>query len=686
MRHFLTVYDTGMGKKRIGKDVMMDLNGGYNLSVIAGYDEDGLLEKTLPKPCKIQSDNVPWDGDESDVLLRMDIETREWQWLSCLDMSKIKQLMIEFHFPFNPAVDVFRMVNNHHIPSVSDRVKLLEKLCETHILVHFHPNNCCGTTIYMGITYPNVFQCTYVRKDQIVERSISTKPIPDPSIDAPCVENVSDIILDGEPFWLRPTMVATVLGSCRQSLINTRMLTTDIQEKLSYPHYSKEILQEILFLKHEVDTIVPVQDTRYVFRSQLLSSCTQIIDQTLHDHLRKEFMRTDIFLVEIASRMSYLWKGYYLHHIAEEPEYSFPNRKDICIYEMLDDEIEDDLHEIQKQLHPKKFIIISHFATYQHGKRYELVKLLEKLCTQMDIPFWDQSRLIHDHGTEILKDNCHYTDHGKIIAASELYTRVQDTMFSNQKVLYNIYYTDKDRVAQHTFHGLGDFLRGTLFLYQECRKNGITLKINFSNHHLGRILVCNNHVSIADCQNAKYIFMFDDTDPFQYQHVFCNKFPTENVDDECRLFIRENCLRPRMWFEKKLSNYMRSHGLIKNEFVVIHVRLTDNEEYNEDRLASLRNTIQSIYQREPRKVLYIASSKCYHAHISFPFVVKTTGLQCGHLGQHSTTFRQAEDTMIEFMIMTHCAKIYQLSVYSWGSGFSEIVHQIYEIPLEKIQI
>jgi hypothetical protein len=56
------------------------------------------------------------------------------------------------------------------------------------------------------------------------------------------------------------------------------------------------------------------------------------------------------------------------------------------------------------------------------------------------------------------------------------------------------------------------------------------------------------------------------------------------------------------------------------------------------------------------------------------------------MGMHSTSLQQTKDTMIEFMLMTTCIKIYQLSVYSWGSGFSDTINKIYDIEVEKYNI
>lgn len=42
---------------------------------------------------------------------------------------------------------------------------VFRKLQTTHVLVHFHENNYCGTTTYDNTTVPNVFECTSYTKN-----------------------------------------------------------------------------------------------------------------------------------------------------------------------------------------------------------------------------------------------------------------------------------------------------------------------------------------------------------------------------------------------------------------------------------------------------------------------------------------------------------------------------------------
>lgn len=131
------------------------------------------------------------------LFLKMDIETYEFRWLQSMtneQLRKVKQIVIEFHFPFTDR----RFPNLDAPLPIDEKIKVLEKVSKTHTLIHLHGNNCCGVSNFEGHTVPNVFECTYLRNDIQQPLKYNTVPIPSP-LDRPNV-NSSDIILDSYPF------------------------------------------------------------------------------------------------------------------------------------------------------------------------------------------------------------------------------------------------------------------------------------------------------------------------------------------------------------------------------------------------------------------------------------------------------------------------------------------------------
>lgn len=229
-------------------------------------------------------------------------------------------------------------------------------------------------------------------------------------------------------------MKITIFGSCRQYPIKDEYEVTNIQEFLTYPHYSNEILQAINYCKF--DNYIDVNHTKYCFRNGLL------FNQNIDYNFKKDFENTDIFILEIASRISYKWNDIYLHHISTDKKYNFPYINDIKIEDETDNEIEENILSIQKLLYPKPFIIISHFCTYNHGKRFELTKLLEKITTKYNIPFLNPSILLYKYTKDQLfvneKNISHYTDFGKNIIKQE-YIKIINNLYENKNDTKNIY-------------------------------------------------------------------------------------------------------------------------------------------------------------------------------------------------------------------------------------------------------
>jgi hypothetical protein len=203
-------------------------------------------------------------------------------------------------------------------------------------------------------------------------------------------------------------MKVTSFGSCRQHALSNHFQLTSIQERLTYPHYTKEIVQAIEFCKgissSDVETLSP-----FLFRSGILSKRPLKGTAFLN-----EFQTTDLFVIEIASRQSYRYRDFYVHHILTESAYEFPERHLINVYTQIDEEIEADLLRIKALLSPKPFIVVSHVYTRVTGSRYTLVRLLEQLCAKHTIPFLDPMTLLPEP-LELLfdhDDTNHYTSVG----------------------------------------------------------------------------------------------------------------------------------------------------------------------------------------------------------------------------------------------------------------------------------
>jgi hypothetical protein len=221
MEH-LRVYQSPYPKIRLGNNndggyVICDLSANYDVFLSGGIGNDISFEeaflqkytdvicyafdgtiKNFPKPASnrlfysnknlgshetLTTTNMKYFfGKYQNIFMKIDIEGGEdnlFQSISNNDLLKIRQLVIEFH--------------------TAEQIVIPTRLAKTHWLVHFHANNCCGLQKLNNIFIPNVFECTYIRKEVNENLSYNIDPIPF-TLDQPNLKNRVDITIDWPPF------------------------------------------------------------------------------------------------------------------------------------------------------------------------------------------------------------------------------------------------------------------------------------------------------------------------------------------------------------------------------------------------------------------------------------------------------------------------------------------------------
>lgn len=235
----------------------------------------------------------------------------------------------------------------------------------------------------------------------------------------------------------------TILGSCRQDSLyrDGKYEITQIRNNLSYPHYTKEILEVIRFCK---EGHIKPKDTLTTFRSPILTK--NMISWP--GWVLNEFTSTDIFVLEIASRICYEYNGLYVHHIATEEKYNIDHRSDIKIRKQTKEEIEQDILKIKEEIQ-KPFIIVSHIYTYERGERYMLVMWLKDICRKYSIPFINPAIELTRDGTtlyELIQEENglvnHYNEKGHV-KIKKIYNSYIDKL--RKKPIFILYEKLKDR-------------------------------------------------------------------------------------------------------------------------------------------------------------------------------------------------------------------------------------------------
>ncbi len=213
----------GYSKKRYGRDedggyVILDASLGATHILGYGVDKDVSFENQLTEAWSINAhvfdhtiDEIPPTGaavtyikegigakdedplytlethvkryvpDGSNFVLKMDVEGAEWDVLRTADLSRVSQLIVEFHELQEDHSDVIKKIN------------------EMFYLVHIHGNNCHNqpwTYIDRVHVMPRYLECTYVRKDLVTVKP-SAEKFPGP-LDRKCRKDAPELDLN---FW-----------------------------------------------------------------------------------------------------------------------------------------------------------------------------------------------------------------------------------------------------------------------------------------------------------------------------------------------------------------------------------------------------------------------------------------------------------------------------------------------------
>ena len=104
------------------------------------------------------SDAISRNGhsDCNNIILKMDIETAEWDVLQSIDertLSRFSQMIVELHCFYTNSCDWVAKIE-----------AVLCKLNKTHQVMHLHANNCGYLGLMGGVVIPSTFEVTYVRR------------------------------------------------------------------------------------------------------------------------------------------------------------------------------------------------------------------------------------------------------------------------------------------------------------------------------------------------------------------------------------------------------------------------------------------------------------------------------------------------------------------------------------------
>lgn len=260
-------------------------------------------------------------------------------------------------------------------------------------------------------------------------------------------------------------------------------------------------------------------------------------------------------------------------------------------------------------------------------------------------------------------------------------------------LIVHTYRTSCQSVAQPP--GFGDFLRGTVALFQFSRQLGFELKVDFSQHPLSGYIEPFDWEGLQDEQQVHEFFNADikKLEPFLASLAPCNTMyltthavPMFSMDCECRDFI---CKRIAPKAEVYSQLQLLLSGLSLDRYCVVHMRMGDHTFGAEITAvpaveACLR---EFILPKWGRNVVLMSDNSSAKERLSAVYDIvssTSTPVHLGQCGSNESPRIGILDALLDFYLMAGSEEIYQYSVYPWGSGFSDMCSRIYDVPLIKI--
>ena len=492
-------------------------------------------------------------------------------------------------------------------------------------------------------------------------------------------------------FFVKKPRVS-ILGSCRQDSIYRYFKVSRIRDGLTYPHYTKEIIQTI---KYCIDPDFAKDLPNWVFRNTIIGA--KIIEWK---KINKDFRKTDIFVIEVASLLEYKYQGLYLHHEIYDGKRSveslgnkkWPGKNEVEVREQSLDELTSDLEEITRLLTSKRVIFVSHFRTKDIGKRAELSNAIISFCKSKSIPYFDPSDLLKFYEQKsIVEDEAvisHFTNFGHEIVGyrlQELINREFSKISGNASVLVQTYGLNRKDGAEYP-SGFGDFLYGSLKVFMEANNFKKRPEIDFGSSIFSALLK-NKWV---ETKKEQLVYIFHNSPDYLFQKyslVFTNKRSKFPLNNEQKDFIYRNCLEMHTELEVHLSERFRHLDLRRGNYDVAHIRVPDNfdvHESNEMYSQVEKLLLEVNHTLTERLVLISNSNKIRRYFAAKNYLVPD--FEISHSSHPDFTKKDASNTLFEFFLLARSNKIHSFSAFEWGSGFCESAAILFDVPISSRRI
>ena len=289
--------------------------------------------------------------------------------------------------------------------------------------------------------------------------------------------------------------------------------------------------------------------------------------------------------------------------------------------------------------------------------------------------------------------------------------------YNNIQKITNIY---QEKYLNGNSTGLGDFIRGSIFLLQYCRLYNIECNISLKNHKLFKFLnnydnnIYNNDLTIIkntelncklfDVKNEiKYItyntfesihlfnsYLFNIKDTYNNNNLNINThfFPLyENILPEHKEHIKK-LFEPKDTIKNIAYNALKEMNLTIGNYKLIHIRCGDKELIDNIINTNAHDKILNIVKDYDKDILVISDSNKLKEKIKLKYpVINIFKNKIKHIGEGVAN---NDDTyislLVDLLFISLSKEVLGLSTLHHGSGFSEWVSRINNIPYKCLFI
>ena len=479
----------------------------------------------------------------------------------------------------------------------------------------------------------------------------------------------------------------TIFGSCRQDSIYSHFRVSCIRDALTYPHYSKEIIQAIEYCK---DTEIKIPN--WAFRN------TQIgLKLGSRLSLNRAFQKSDVFVIEIASMLEYIYEGVYLHHeVYDNPlnngSHLGIEKARILRREQTLSELSEDLEKIIELLNGKQVVFACHISTRSTGRRAELTRTLVDFCTDRGIPFFNPSEMLEYYNERDLFVQepvlSHLSEFGHRIAGYR-YKEIIELRAIRMKTAFNplvqTLEPPPDEIGGFT-SGFGDYLNGALKIHEIAAKLKRTPLVDFGDSAMSTYLV-NKYVNAGQSVTPKIFHEDPDTSFVSVEKVFTNKKHQKPLSEASRDFVYRNCLSKKLVLTEEISKAREALGLTPKSYRVLHIRVSDDFDVNPEPriLAHIVDLLNKEDFFQDVTLIILSNSNAVREHFK-EIGLKSPQAYVQHSADPAATKESIRQMLSEFFLISEATSVYQISTYEWGSGFSSLAAELFDIPIQKIRV